>query len=191
MRKITPAIFVISTLVVLVLCSACVLPFGDQNPKQEGGLTQVTVQQETLRIGFDDAYQKLKAYWTDSSSGPITSKRIYYILATDVDSSGNATSWVFGVKNSTKNELFMYDGKSWTMIPWIITVLPSQEIAFDHIVSPFSLFTKNKELIFNNPSSVSERRDLELQDGIYKLTINSHNMRRVLTFNATAGVLIV
>ena len=60
MRKIIPIIFVISALVALVLCSACVLPsFGEQK-KQEGGLTQVTVPAETSRISFEEAYQKLK-----------------------------------------------------------------------------------------------------------------------------------
>ena len=192
MRKIIPTIFVISALVVLVLCSACVLPsFGEQK-KQEGGLTQVAVPVESSRISYEVALQNLKDYRTDLSSGSITGKRIYYIQAKDVDASGNAVSWVFGVKNSTKNELFIYDGKSLTVIPWIITSLPSEEIPFDHIVSPGNLFTKNKEIILSTPSSaIPEQRDLELQEGTYKLTINSGNTRRVLTFNATAGVLIV
>jgi len=78
------------------------------------------------------------------------------------------------------------------VIPWKITSLPSEEIPFDHIVSPGNLFTKNKEIILSTPSSaIPEQRDLELQEGTYKLTINSGNTRRVLTFNATAGVLIV
>ena len=68
MRKNIRAIFVISALVALVLCSACVLPsFGEQK-KQEGGLTQVTVQMKYSRISFEEAYQKLKDYRMDSSS---------------------------------------------------------------------------------------------------------------------------
>ena len=81
MRKIIRAIFVISALVALVLCSACVFPpFGDQK-KQEGGLTQVTVPVETSRISFEEAYQNLKDYRMDSSSVSAEDKRIYYILA--------------------------------------------------------------------------------------------------------------
>jgi len=190
MRKIIHAIFVISTLVVLVMCSACVLPsFGEQK-KQEGGLTQVTVPAETSRISFEEAYQKLKDYRTDSLSGSENVTRIYYILAKDVDASGNAVSWAFGVKNTTTPEMFIYNGKGWTVIPWIITTLPSKEISVENIVSPGNLFTKNKAIILSSPSSIPERRDLELQEGIYKLTLYSGSTSRMLIFNATTGALI-
>src|SRR5512137_730002 len=97
MRKNIRAIFVISALVALVLCSACVLPSSGEQKKQEGGLTQVTVPVEISRISFEDAYQKLKDYRIDPVGGSAETKRIYYILAKDVDDQGKASSWVFGV----------------------------------------------------------------------------------------------
>ena len=191
MRKIIRAIFVISALVALVLCSACVFPsFGEQK-KQEGGLTQVTVPVESARISFEEAYQKLKEYRMDSSRGSAESKRIYYFSAKDVDDSGNATSWVFGVKNITTNELLIFNGKRWTVIPWIITTLPSEEIAVDQIVLPGNLFSRNKAVILSNSKAkISERKDLELQKGIYKLTIYTGSASTILSFNATTGELI-
>jgi hypothetical protein len=192
MRKTIPAILVISTLVVLVLCSACVLlPPGDQKPQQEGGLAQVTVPVETSRISFEVALQNLKDYRTDSINGSVTDKTIYYILAKDVDDSGNAMSWVFGVKYGMGDRLLIYEKSGWTAFPKSNTTLPSEEIVVDHIVSPDNLFTQNKAVILSTPSSaIPERRDLELQQGIYKLTLYSGSKGRIITFNATTGVLI-
>jgi hypothetical protein len=190
MRKNIHAIFVISALVALVLCSACVLPFGEQK-KQEGGLTQVTVPTESSRISFEDAYQNLKDYRMDSSSVSAENKRIYYILAKDVDESGNAKSWVFGVNYGIGDRLLIYDKSGWTVFPKSNTTLPSAEISIDRIVSPGNLITTNKAIIAKTLSStIPDREDLELQEGMYKLNVYSGNTGKVLTFNATTGVLI-
>ena len=192
MRKIIPTIFVISALVVLVLCSACVLPsFGEQK-KQEGGLTQVTVPAETSRISFEEAYQKLKDYRMDSLSGSENVKRIYYILAKDVDNSGNAVSWVFGVNYGSGDRLLIYDKSGWTVFLQSNSTLPSEEIAFDHLVTPGNLFTQNKAVIMSGHSTaIPERQDLELFQGVYKLTLYSGSISRILTFNSTSGALIL
>ena len=191
MRKIIPIIFVISALVALVLCSACVLPsFGEQK-KQEGGLTQVTVTVATSRIGFEEAYQNLKDFRIDSLSVSPENKRIYYILARDVDDSGNAVSWVFGVNYGTGDRLLIYEKSGWTVFPNSNPTLSSEEILIDRIVSPGNLITSNNAIIARTLSStIPDRKDLELQDGIYKLNVYSGNSGKVLTFNATTGVLI-
>ena len=190
MRKIIRSIFVISALVALVLCSACVSPFGEQK-KQEGGLTQVTVQADNSRISFEDAYQNLKDYRMDSSSVSPENKRIYYILARDVDDSGNAVSWVFGVNYGTNDKLLIYEQSGWTVFPNSNPTLPSEEILIDSIVSPSNLITSNKGIITRTLSStIPDRKDLELQEGIYKLNVYSGNTGKVLKFNATTGVLI-
>jgi len=190
MRKNISAIFVISTLIFLVLCSACVSPFGDQK-KQEGGLTQVTVTAASSRISFEEAYQNLKDYRVDSSSVSPDNKRIYYILARDVDDSGNAMSWVFGVNNGMGDRMLIYEKSGWTVFPNSKSTLPSEEILIDRIVSPGNLITTNKAIIAKTlASTIPDRKDLELQNGFYKLNVYSGNTGKVLTFNATTGVLI-
>ncbi len=73
---------------------------------------------------------------------------------------------------------------------WNVT-LPSEEIILDTIVTPDNLFSQNKAVISGNPSpAIPERWDLELQRGIYTLTITSGSSTRILTFNATTGALI-
>ena len=187
MRKIIRSILVISALVALVLCSACVLPFGEQK-KQEGGPVQVHIPVESSRIGFDVALQNLKNYPGDSSTGSENIKRIYYILAKDVDDSGNAMSWVFGVNYGTGDKVLIYEKSGWTTFPKSNTILPSDEIAVDRIVTPVTLISRNKEVIHSTPSSaIPEMRDLELQQGNYTLTLYTGNTTRIFIFNATTG----
>ena len=187
MRKTMPAILVISTLVVLVLCSACVLP-GSEKPVANVEFTQVTTQEISNYISFEEAKQTFEDYISINRSAE--KLPVYYIFYRDVDSSGNATIWLFGVRQSTGTELLMYDRAGWKIIPWNAT-LPSEEIVLNQIVSPSTLFVQNKEVVFSSASpSIPERRDLTLKQGIYILTINSGSTSRILTFNATTGALI-
>jgi len=189
MRRNTLTIFAILLLSILVLCSGCVLP-GNEKPVVNGGLSQITVAAETSRIGFEGAHQKLKDYGNNVLNESASEKSIYYILAKDVDESGNATSWVFGIGQGSGAKLLVYDRTGWTVFPWNTHI--QEKITLDRIVSPNTLFAQNKAVIVTNPSqTVSERRDLELQQGTYTLTIYSGSTNRILTFNATTGTLIV
>ena len=184
MNRNIPAIFAISALIVLILCSACTfLPSGET---KEGGLTQVTIPVETSRISFEEAKQKLEEYRIHETANE---KTVYYIIAKDVDESGNATSWVFGINQGAEARLLVYDRTGWTVFPWSTRV--PEEIALDHVISPNTLFKQNNAVIITSPSPAgSDRRDLELKEGAYTLTIYSGNTNRILTFNATTGALI-
>ena len=183
MRRNIPQIFAILLLTILVLCSGCVLP-GSEKPVVNVGLSQVTTPEISPYISFEEAKQKFEDY-NGAEKLPV-----YYIFSRDVDSSGNATIWLFGVRQSTGTELLMYDRAGWKIIPWN-AILPSEEIILNQVVSPNTLFIKNKDVIFGASShSIQERRDLELKQGVYTLTITTENTSRILTFNATSGVLI-
>ena len=193
MRKIIHAIFVISTLVVLVMCSACVLPSADQKPQQDGGLTQVTVPVESSRISYEVALQNLKDYRTDLiNKSPISSQKIYYILGKDVDDQGKAKSWSFGVNREAGPRLLIYDRTGWTDMSLSNSALPSEEIMVDRVMPPNKLFAENKGAIQgNSPASSPAIRELELKEGKYTLTITSGSIVRVIKFNATTGALNV
>jgi hypothetical protein len=86
-------------------------------------------------------------------------------------------------------EFLINDRSGWTLIE--TARLPSEEIFLDTVVTPENLLRQNTAAIFTNPSpGVPERRDLELQRGVYTLTITSGSSSRSLTFNATTGALI-
>jgi hypothetical protein len=188
MRRNIPAIIVISSLIV---CSACVSqPTMDKASPQNGGLKLITVQTESPYISFDVAQQNLQEYQPDPTNESTSIKTIYTIYGMNIDGSGNATSWVFGVRHSGGTELLAYDRSGWIRIPWNAPLL-SEEIDIDRIVSPNSLFSQNNAVILSNPFPTNpERQDLDLTRGIYTLTITSGSKERIHTFNATTGKLI-
>jgi hypothetical protein len=191
MRRNFPTIFVILMLIMLIWCSACVSQSSsDKIPQQNEGLGEVIKPEESQRINFEKVKAELIAYRLESFNDPITVKTVYYIRSRDVDESGNATGWIFGVKNGSAAEFLVYDQRGWTSIQ--NATLPSDTIDLDTIISPDFLFKENKALISGNPSpSIPERRDLELQRGVYKITITSGSNSRILKFNATTGALII
>ena len=142
---------------------------------------------ESSRISFEVALQNLKKYQMESSTGSENVKRIYYILAKDVDESGDAMSWVFGVNYGSGDRLLIYEKSGWTAFPRSNTTLPSDEIVVDQIVSPGTLFTRNKVVLSTPSSAIPEMRDLELQQGNYTLKLYTGNKERIFIFNATTG----
>ena len=176
MQKSIPMILAFLALLALTLCCAC----SSEKPV-DAGLSQITTPEISAYISFEEASQKFEEYkGTDKLP-------VYYLFSRDVDSSGNATTWLFGVHPTTGTELLMYDRTGWKTIPWNAT-LPSEEIILNRVLSPGALFIQNKEYLSN--VSTSERRDLVLKQGLYTLTISSGNASRTLRFNATTGELI-
>jgi hypothetical protein len=207
MRRNIPLSFAILGLLSLILCSACVSqPPANQTTRQDAGLTQTTtVPVDSLRISFEEAKAKLADYRINAlnESGNVipvkyirrdldlsgNATTVNYMRSRDLDLSGNATGWIFGVYTGNKSEFLVYDRTGWTTIA--NATLPSEAIVLDTIISPDFLFEKNKEMISGNSSpAIPERRDIELQRGIYTLTITSGSTSRTLTFNATTGALI-
>jgi len=190
MHKSIPVIFPVFMLSVMILCSACITQSSpNQTSQQNGGLAQITLPADSTHISFEEAKSKLIEYRLNSLNEPVNAKTVYYLRSREVDGSGNATGWIFGVYNRHEAEFLVYDRTGWTTVA--NATLPSEEIVLDNVVSPYFLFEKNKEIISRNPSpAIPERRDIELQRGIYKLTITSETTRRILMFNATTGALI-
>jgi hypothetical protein len=202
MHKSIPIIFAILALLVISLCSACVTQqAANKTFQQNVGLAQITLLPDSTYISFEEAKEELIKYRLYGLNKPVNKyrlielneslnvKTVYFMRSKDLDDSGNAAGWIFGTYNGSEAEFLVYDRTGWTTIA--NATLPSDEIVLDNVVSPGFLFNKNKEIISRNPSpGIPERRDLELQQGIYKLTITSGNATRILTFNATTGTLI-
>ena len=191
MHKSIPIIFAILALFILSLCSACVSQSSsNQTSQQDGGISQILGPVESSYISFTEAQQNLPAYQPDPENVSYFIKTIYYFTGIDVDGSGNARSWIFGVGRTNGTEMIAYDRSGLINIPWTAPT-GSEEILLDNIISPERLFSQNAAFILVNPSmTIPERRDLELKQGIYTLTITSGNTSRILTFNATTGELI-
>ncbi len=190
MRRNIPASFAITTLIAIILISACVAqPPAQQLSPQDQGLARITTNGDSSRFSFEEALQNLREYQPDSMNEPGYGKNVYYLLSRDLDESGTATAWIFGISGIKGPEFLVIDNAGRTTIENVI--LPPDPILFENIVTPEDLIKQNRAAIFTNPSpGVPERWDLELQRGVYSLTITSGNSSRNLIFNATTGVLI-
>jgi len=152
-------------------------------------LSLINTSAESSRISFEEAKASLIEFRLHEMNTPINSGSVHYLRIRDVDSSGNAAGWIFGVHNGREAEFLVYDRTGWTTIRNV--TLPDEEFALDSVVSPAVLFKQSTAVVLgDSPRSVPERRDIELQRGLYKLTITSDNTQRTLTFNATTGMLI-
>jgi hypothetical protein len=194
MNRNIPIVFSISLLFLLVLGTGCVTQSSSgQTNQQNGWLDQIIAQADTPRISFEEAKAKLADYRIQGANASDESGNatiVYYMRSRDLDESGNATGWIFGVFNGHETEFLEYDRTGWTTITK--APIPSEEIGLNTIIPLNELFKKNREMIAGNPSqAIYERRDIELQQGIYKLTITSGSTSRILTFNATTGEMIV
>jgi len=190
MRTNIPIIFIVLVLSALIFGTGCVSQSSEgQAPRQDTGFTQPSLLAETGRISFDEAKARLTDYRLNVLNEYGNGTRVNYLRSRDVDEYGNATGWIFGVYTGQGAEFLLFDRIGWTTIP--NATIPKDEIDLDTIVSPGVLFTKNKAILTGTISpSVPARRDIELQQGLYKLTITSGSTRKTLAFNASTGVLI-
>lgn len=115
--------------------------------------------------------------------------RIFSIQGSNLDESGNAERWIFQVDTGGINELIVYDRSGWTTIPWD-SVISTEEIDLDHVISPEVLFNQNAVQILEGSQSTPSERDIELKNGTYRIAITSGSTSRILMFNATTGVAI-
>ncbi len=190
MRRNIPIVFALVVLGVFILSGACIAQEPiKQSSQQNQGLSQVTTIGDTHRIGFEEATNNLREYQSELTNTTGAGKNVYYVLSRNVDDTGKASSWIFGISGDNGPEFLVNDVNGMTTIENVS--LPSEVIFLDTIVTPENLLKENKAAISGNQSTgVNERMDLTLQKGVYTLTITSGSSVRSLMFNATTGALI-
>jgi hypothetical protein len=189
MRRNIPTIFSIMTLVALILICACLAQSPADQSSGQGGLTQITPASEGSRLSFETAKQNFLEYLSESTNDTENRKNVNYMLSRDMDDQGNARTWIFGVSGEKGPVYLVNDNAGWTTIENV--TLPPEKTSLDTIVTPENLLRQNSAAILNNTATgVTERRDLELQRGVYTLTVISGSSTRILIFNATTGALI-
>ena len=194
MRSSWPYLFTILLIIAMSVCSACIsqpqenkTPVQNISPVIDVGLRQVpdspvpsSVSLETARYMLGEIEQPR---YTQNSSR----QKIYYILGKNLDSAGNAESWLFGTRSPEGNQLQVYERNRWTTIPWNAKI-PAEEIKFNNILLPQDLINQSRDEIMGTSGS-GTIRVIELNNGIYTLTINEGSADRILAFNATTGAL--
>ena len=202
MKSYLIGIVLIALLLSVCFTCGCTFPANenqsdDQNPiTDRATLSPVTtpeIQEEAPRISLHEAVSHLGEYldpdpirnpdkMVSHTGGDIT---IHYIQGKDIDKSGNARIWSFGITTNSGTEFRAYDGSVWTIIV-LSEPFPISEISVDKIISPQEVFEKNQDMIFGTSPSDISVREIEIQDGVYTLTINKSPW--ILRFDAGTGV---
>jgi len=191
MRTDSSSIFAFLMLLGLILGTGCSTPSPAGQPTsaptstQDSGFTRISAGSGSFL--FDEAYRNLMQYPPEAPNVSSGEMQVYYIHGTDLDLSGNASAWIFGVRYAGETALLSYSGEGWQRIPWNVS-LTGDGIDMEKIMTPDRLFSKNSaEIRVSSPQGAAEQRDLDLARGVYTLTIASAGAERVLTFNATTG----
>jgi hypothetical protein len=199
MHRCLPSILTIALIVTLCLSSACVSPSSPANetmpapnvsPAIDVGVMPFETAPDWERIGFDAVKDNFAVSEGYSLSKIQKKTRILSLKGVDLDESGNARQWVFLVNKGDVNEMRVYDPSGWTVIPWNNELL-GDEIDLNHVVPPGALFDRTANQSSGSAASpLQAYREIELKNGIYRLTITSGSTSQVLVFDATTGAAI-
>ena len=140
-------------------------------------------------IAFEEALNQLSTFFLEKK-GVSSNYSIYYIRGTNLENDGRALKWMFGIKSENQSTMMYYDQAGWQSILWQ-GGLPEKEIVIGSILSPSEIIRKNIEIMFGSTPSQNNRIErLELNNGIYTLTVYRQDMKQIFSFDAVSGVLI-
>lgn len=193
-------VFFFILLVVAIVVMIAGNPLSFFNPSQKATHSKVDVgfvvlnqSDEFVRINFEEIAPNVKYVGINREESPSqnTTKttHIHLIRGYKLDATGNASSWIFVVRQPQQVSLVTYDRSGETVNTWL-GGYPEKEIIISEIITPRKLFEKNRDQIFKTPQAITtESRELALAEGNYYLTINGPQKTRYLVFDAKTGVL--
>ena len=163
------------------------------HPKVDVGFVVRNQSDEFVRINFEDIAPDIQyvgiMHENITAQNTTGTNHIQLIRGNKLDATGNASSWIFVVRQPQLVSLVTYDRSGETVNTWL-GGYPEKEIIISQIITPRKLFEKNREQIFPTPQAITtESRELALADGKYYLTITSQGKTRYLVFDAQTGAL--
>lgn len=199
MRKIAYVFFFLLLVVaIIVVIGGNPLSFFNPSPqtthsKVDVGFVVLKESDEFEGVNFEDIAPDVPYVGInreDSTSDNTTgSTHIQLIRGYKLDATGNASSWIFVVRQLEQVSLVTYDRSGEKVNAWQ-GGYPEKEIIISQIITPRNLFEKNREQIFKTPLAITtESRELALTEGNYYLTITGQGKTRYLVFDAKTGAL--
>jgi hypothetical protein len=199
MRKVAYVFFfILLVIAIVVMIGANPLSFFYSSPqtthsKIDVGFVVLNQSNEFERVNFEDIISNVPYVGInreESTSDNITkTAHIQLIRGYNLDVTGNATSWIFVVRQPEQVSLVTYDHSGERVDTWL-GGYPEKEIIISQIITPRKLFEKNREQIFKTPQAITtESRELALAEGNYYLTIKGQGKIRYLVFDAKTGAL--
>ena len=199
MRKVAYVFFFILLVVaIIVLMGGIPLPFFDMSPqathsKVDVGFVVLNQSDEFERVNFEDVAPNVPyiGFDREGSTAEKTAEttHIQLIRGYNLDATGNASSWIFVVRQPEQVSLVTYDRYGEKVNTWLGRY-PEKEIIISQIIPPRELFNRNREQIFPTPQAINtESRELALAEDDYYLTITGQGKTRYLVFDAKTGAL--
>ena len=197
MHRSSITILIIAAVIIVLVGIAYftgAIPFGNRtgdvqtDTDADAGLQPVpdTTQSSltTLEAALDQLSQRLQA--TPSSSN----FTLHYIRGTDLDVSGRAAHWVFGVRYGNQSVLMYFDAPGWRSVSWEGAV-PEKEIVADSFVSPSKVINRNAGILYaSDPQREGRIKRMDLMNGKYMITMERQGTQQTFVFDAGSGVLI-
>jgi hypothetical protein len=149
------------------------------------------ISEPVLQGNYDlDEINRIITGFQIDTMNETSEKEIYYIFGKDVDKNGNASVWIYGVRHAMGKSLLLYDRSGWKIMSWG-GILPDKQIQLKTLTSLHSIFARNNDMINNNSIYFGDlKRQVELMNNTYFITISDDKKTSVFTFNATSGALI-
>ncbi len=191
--------FILLVAAIIVMIVGNPLSFFNQSPKAthskiDTGFVVLNQSDEFVRINFENIASDAQYVGINREERPSenTTKttHIQLIRGYNLDATGNASSWIFVVRQPNLVSLVTYDRSGETVNNWL-GWYPEKEIVISQIITPRKLFEKNRDLIFKTPQVITTgSREIALANGSYYLTITGPGKTRYLIFDAKTGALI-
>jgi hypothetical protein len=163
------------------------------HPKADVGFIVLNQPNEFERINFEDSASNVRYIGINredpAAENATEATHIHLIRGYNLDATGNASSWIFVIRQPERVSLVTYDRSGETVNAWP-GAYPGNEIIISQIIMPRELFEKNRVQIFPTSQEVTAGlRELALADGNYYLTITGQGTTRHLVFDAETGAL--
>jgi hypothetical protein len=164
------------------------LILGQSSKKPQFNLVNNSDNEYRDRISLEEAIRALRSddFGRMAQAGNYS---IHYIHGEDIDTSGNAKTWIIAVKNNLSQFYFEYKDQNFKEYPWNEKII-SKPILIDEIIMPGKLFAL-RPLYMNDILGETGiiRKEIQLENGIYTLTITKNSPDEYL-FNAYSGEII-
>lgn len=189
-----PALLIVAAglVVGLCFCAGCIL--GPSAPEQpvvnntsvDVGIVPVAGSIPRESFTLEEAASVVTGKLQDQGNGSMQEHPFYYIKGENVDTSGKAERWIFGIMEDNHTSMMMYDQTGVVTIPLQGADLPTQEINISGILSPASII----KIAYPQNQNITGTFGIRISDGEYTLTTPLGSQPRGYMIDATTGVLM-
>jgi hypothetical protein len=197
MHRSSITILIIAAVIIVLVGIAYftgAIPFGNRtgdlqtDTDADAGLQTVSGTTQSSLTTFEEALDQLRQRLQATPSS--SNFTLHYIRGTDLDVSGRAAHWVFGVRYGNQSVLMYYDAPGWRSVSWE-GAAPEKEIVVGSFVSPNSIIMRNRRVLSaSDPKQEGRIRRIDLMNGKYTVIIERQGTQQTFVFDAGSGGLI-